>query len=183
MLRCRGSPQAVPNVGEASGFRRRKGMCVWVEYGRIVATMPASKSSAHAPDGLSDIAAILGRKGAITLSSGRTSTRLTPAVLLAFREVVAHLLRGDAVAVVARRSELSTQEAADLLGLSRQHVVRLVDAGKLPVRATQAGAHRRIAATDVLRLKAKREADAAHARAIGDLFAQELARIDGDHRR
>jgi excisionase family DNA binding protein len=145
--------------------------------------MPASKSPAHAPGGLSDVAALLGRKGAITLSSGKTSTRLTPPVVLALREVVAHLLRGDAVAVVARRSELTTQEAADLLGLSRQHVVRLVDAGKLPVRVTKVGAHRRIAATDVLRLKAKREADAAHARAIADLFAQEVARIDGDRRR
>ena len=81
--------------------------------------------------------------------------------MLALREVVAHLFRGDAVAVVARRRELSTEEAADLLRLSRQHVVRLVDAGKLPVRMTKAGAHRRIAGTDLLHLKAKREAYAA----------------------
>ena len=82
-----------------------------------------------------------------------------------------------------RRSELSTQEAADLLGLSRQHIVRLVDAGKLPVRVTRAGAHRRIAATDVLRFKAKREAAAAHARAIADVFEQAVARFEAERRR
>jgi len=141
--------------------------------------MSGSKSSTRAPSALSALATILDRRGAITLSVGGMSARLSPAVASALREVVAHLLGGDAVAVVARRAELSTQEAAHLLGLSRQHTVRLVDAGKLPVRVTRAGAHRRLAAADVLRLKASREAEAAHAGAIADLFQREVERVSG----
>ncbi len=42
---------------------------------------------------------------------------------------------------------LSTGEAAELLGVSRQHVVDLCDAGKLP--STWSGKHRRVRRSDV----------------------------------
>jgi excisionase family DNA binding protein len=45
-----------------------------------------------------------------------------------------HLGRGDAVAVLPIRQELSSQEAADLLNVSRPFLVRLMDEGRLPHR-------------------------------------------------
>lgn len=144
--------------------------------------MGTSKSSVRPASTPFELAAVLGRRGPITVSVAGASARVGPDVAAALREVVDHLLAGDEVAVVARRAELSTQEAADLLGLSRQHVVRLVDAGKLSVRVTKAGAHRRLAAADVLRLKAEREAEVAHARALADLFEREVRRIEEERR-
>lgn len=68
------------------------------------------------------------------------------------REVLIHagraLSSGQAVAVEPRRVVLSTQDAADLLGVSRPTVVKLLQAGEIPF--TQPGRHRRIQLIDLL---------------------------------
>jgi excisionase family DNA binding protein len=58
------------------------------------------------------------------------------------------LARGDAITVVPVGKELTTQQAADLLNVSRQYLVRLLDEGKLPY--TKTGAHRRLRIEHVL---------------------------------
>lgn len=55
---------------------------------------------------------------------------------------------GRAVEVNHLPDQLTTGQAADLLGVSRPTVVSLVDTGRLP--GTRIGTHRRIATTDVL---------------------------------
>lgn len=68
------------------------------------------------------------------------------------REVLAHagqaLSRGQAVTLEPRRVVLSTQDAANLLGVSRPTVVSLLKSGEIPY--TQPGRHRRIQLEDVL---------------------------------
>jgi excisionase family DNA binding protein len=63
---------------------------------------------------------------------------------------------GHLVAIMPDEEILSSQEAADLLNVSRQYLVRLVDSGELP--AQKVGTHRRLRVTDVLAFKSERDA-------------------------
>lgn len=58
------------------------------------------------------------------------------------------LQRGMAVTIRPDSERVTTQQAADILGVSRPTVVRLVDSGALP--AEMIGRHRRILLADVL---------------------------------
>jgi excisionase family DNA binding protein len=69
--------------------------------------------------------------------------------------VAEKLQEGQAVAVMPLMEELSTQAAADLLGVSRQFFVRECEAHKLPFHHT--GTHRRVLLKDLLAYKKARE--------------------------
>lgn len=66
----------------------------------------------------------------------------------AVRSLLRDLATGVPVHVIPADAELTTQQAADLLGLSRTYIVRLIDQGSLP--AHMAGTHRRPSASEVL---------------------------------
>jgi len=63
------------------------------------------------------------------------------------------LLKGERIAVLAEDQELSPNDAADILGISRPLVVHRMDIGDLPFRYV--GKHRRTKLKDVLTLKTK----------------------------
>lgn len=89
------------------------------------------------------------RLGTIRLTWPDGETReLPPSVTRALFAVLGTLAQGDAVAVVPADNELTTQEAADLLGLSRPYLVKLIDQGELSCRWV--GSHRRLRVEDIL---------------------------------
>ena len=68
--------------------------------------------------------------------------------------VVDAMRRGLSVTVSPTSQTLTTQQAADLLGISRPTLIKALDKGQLPY--TRSGTHRRIALTDVLDYRERR---------------------------
>ncbi len=83
-------------------------------------------------------------------------------------DILAELAGGNAVKVVPVHAELTTQEAADLLNVSRPHLVKLLEDGALPFH--RAGKHRRVRFSDLMQFKAAR--DQASEQAMAELAHQ-----------
>ncbi|WP_231749943.1 excisionase family DNA-binding protein [Tautonia plasticadhaerens] len=93
---------------------------------------------------------------------------LPAAALPLLRQLLDGIAAGEPVAVVAGDDELSTQQAADLLGVSRPFLVGLLERGAMPFR--KVGAHRRVRACDLDHYR--RREDAERLKALGELSAQ-----------
>ena len=90
-----------------------------------------------------------------------------PALRL-FGQVLSEISVGHAVRVVSIHAELTSQEAADLLNVSRPYLVKLLDEGVMP--HTKTGRHRRVKLTDLVSYKERR--DAANLAAIEEIASQ-----------
>ena len=76
-------------------------------------------------------------------------------VFEALKMVVEQMGRGRAVSIVPLGMMLTTQQAADILGSSRQHVVKLLEGEQIPYE--KVGTHRRIRIEDVVAYKQRRQ--------------------------
>ena len=97
---------------------------------------------------------------------------LTPALSNLLIELLRHVGSGHAVTLVPVGQMLSTQQAADLLNVSRPFLISLLDRGDIP--HTLVGRHRRIRAEDLFAYKRARGAKRGEALAA-------LAEMDGEH--
>lgn len=91
--------------------------------------------------------------------------------------ILGHMANGDAVTVVPVAAEVTAQQAAEILGVSRPFVIRLVDEGKLACRLV--GTHRRIPLADLLAFK---QANRAERRAIAAELTAEAQELGFDYK-
>ena len=107
------------------------------------------------------------------VSQNGSAVELPGTVQQLLLQIVRELGDGNAVTVLPVHAELTTQEAADLLNVSRPYLIGLVDDHRLPCLRT-AGKHRRLRLADVLAFKHQRDIER---RAALDEMSAEAERL------
>lgn len=130
--------------------------------------MPTDKESALAAETGRQIAAVI--NGAETVRAhfgpkGAADVELPTAAVRLLLDILEQMARGNAVTLMPVHAELTTQQAADLLNVSRTHLVQLLDEAKIPHR--KVGTHRRVRAEEVLSYR--RETERARRKALDEL--------------
>lgn len=100
---------------------------------------------------------------------GKQPKPLTPELADALLKVAEQLSRGKAVFIAPYETELTTQDAADLLGVSRPTLIKLLETGAIPFE--KVGRHRRVLLADVQRYAADRHRE--DVRMLDELAADE----------
>ncbi|MGM3163055.1 helix-turn-helix domain-containing protein [Dickeya undicola] len=141
-------------------------------------SLPAPGEIEAAVRGQRELAAYLSTKmetQKISIQDVDNNTRqveLPTSALTLLMSILGELAVGNAVQVVPVHAELTTQEAANILNVSRPHMVKLLEDGKLPFHKT--GRHRRVLFADLMDYKHQRDTESSRAmQALAD-HSQEL---------
>ena len=120
----------------------------------------AGRKLARFGDGTDPVPARFGTASAEPVDIPTSAVRL-------LKEILDQMAHGNGVTLTPLHAELTTRQAADLLQVSRTHLVQLLDDGRIPCR--KVGAHRRVRAGDVLDYR--RDTESRRRKALDELTA------------
>jgi excisionase family DNA binding protein len=130
-------------------------------HNRIEPTVPSDQDVARAAEVRRTLEPTLAGDNALRVqitAAGRqvTTLELPPVVARLLMDILEETAAGHAVTLVPFEAEITTQQAAELLNVSRPYVVGMIEKGELPVRMV--GNQRRLPLKDVLAYKADNRA-------------------------
>jgi excisionase family DNA binding protein len=96
------------------------------------------------------------------------TVRIPTTALRLLLDVLTEIGQGNAVSIIPIHAELTSQEAADVLNVSRPFLVQLLEKGDIPFHKT--GTHRRVRYQDVIAYKER--VDVQRRKALDELAAQ-----------
>ena len=143
--------------------------------GSIEPVIPTAEAAEAAGASLRDLAGFRASHGlrqaslSLDLESGqRASVPIPAAVLELLQGILVQMAQGNAVTLVPVHAELSAQQAADLLNVSRPFLIERLEQGEIPFR--KVGTHRRIRLADLMAYK--HAIDQQRSAALDELAAQ-----------
>jgi len=87
----------------------------------------------------------------IEIEETEEKIRIPVSALKLLAKILKEISQGNPISIVPIATEITTQAAAELIGCSRPHVVKLLEEGKIPF--TKVGKHRRIRYEDLAAYK------------------------------
>jgi excisionase family DNA binding protein len=136
-------------------------------------TRPDDQDAALARDALARVTDFLMRHPGsdhdpveVTVADDGETLTVPRSVVDLVARVLAHMAQGHGVSVVPAHAELTTQQAAEMLNVSRPFLIGLLESGQIDYRLV--GTHRRITAASLLEYQGK---DGARQRAAADELA------------
>jgi excisionase family DNA binding protein len=133
--------------------------------------LPSADEKAAANQLRRILAAQMNGGAKLRLREGETPVEinLTPALSNLLMDLLRHVGRGDAVTLVPVSQMLTTQQAADILNVSRPFLIGLLETAA--IKHTLVGRHRRIKAEDLFDYKRTRDQERSDA--LGALAASD----------
>lgn len=113
------------------------------------ARAPSEDEVSQAKDSLRQLSAHLNESVLLRTTDSEEVIELPAIAVRLLTDVLSQLAAGDAVTVIPIHAELTTQQAADLLGVSRPFLVKQLEEGAIPFR--KVGRHRRVQFGDLMR--------------------------------
>jgi excisionase family DNA binding protein len=110
------------------------------------------------------------------VGSNGASVELPDSVLALLQQIVRELRQGHVVSLVSLDRELTTQQAADLLNVSRPYLIKLLEEGRISYIKT--GTHRRISLPALMEYKAQRDEERRRGLALLTQMSQEMGLSD-----
>ena len=141
---------------------------------QIPPLLPTSQDAELARTSSRLLAACIGRGDTARLRviDGQDAIEVPVAALRMLVDILANMAEGNAISLVPIHAELTTQQAADFLGVSRPYLVGLVDTGEVPHH--KVGTHRRIYFRDLLAYRKERMGKS---RAALDALAEQAQKL------